>query len=91
MTADPQFLAKLYHTTLSAIVRDGRAPHYAQLGNEMRVPPEEARQALHDLVATGVPAIWLHEGDLIASFAPFSNIPTHIDVSVDGARRWYGQ
>lgn len=91
MAADPQFLANLYHRTLSVIVRDGRAPHYAQLGNEMRIPPEEARRALHDLVATGVPAIWLHEGDLIASFAPFSNIPTHIDVSVDGAKGWYGQ
>ena len=88
--ADAQFLAKLYHTTLSAIVRDGRAPHYSQLGNELGVSPEEARVALRELAA-GVPAIWLHEGDLIASFAPFSNIPTHIDVSVDGAKRWYGQ
>ena len=89
--ADPQFLASLYHTTLSAIVRGGRAPHYAQLANEMGVAPEETRQALRDLAATGVPAIWLHEGDLIASFAPFSNIPTHIEVSVDGAKGWYGQ
>ncbi len=89
--ADPQLLANLYHTALSAIVRDGRAPHYAQLGNEMRVSPEEARLALHDLVATGVPAIWLHKGDIIASFAPFSNIPTHIEVSVDGVQKWYGQ
>ena len=89
--ADPQFLASLYHTTLSAIVRDGRAPHYAQLGNELGVSPEETRRALGELAATGVPAIWLHEGDLIASFAPFSNIPTHIDVSVDGAKKWYGQ
>lgn len=89
--ADPQFLANLYHTTLSAIVRDGRAPHYSQLGNELGVSPEEARLALRELAATGVPAIWLAEGDLIASFAPFSNIPTQIDVSVDGAKRWYGQ
>lgn len=89
--ADLQLLADLYHTTLSTIVRDGRAPHYAELGNEMDISPEEARLALHDLVATGVPAIWLHKGDLIASFAPFSNIPNHIDVSVDGAKRWYGQ
>ncbi len=89
--ADAQFLANLYHTTLSAIVRDGRAPHYTQLGNELGVSPEETRLALRELAATGVPAIWLHEGDLIASFAPFSNIPTHIEVSVDGAKRWYGQ
>jgi len=89
--ADAQLLAKLYHTTLSAIVRDGRAPHYAKLGNELGVAPEEARLALHELAATGVPAIWLHQGDLIASFAPFSNIPTHIEVSVDGVKNWYGQ
>ena len=88
---DTQLLAKLYHTTLSTIVRDGRAHHYAQIGNELGVTPEEARLALHELVATGVPAIWLHQGDLIASFAPFSNIPTQIEVSVDGAKNWYGQ
>ncbi len=52
---------------------------------------EDGRNALRDLVATGVPAIWLHPGDYIASFAPFSNIPTHIEVSVDGVQKWYGQ
>ncbi len=72
-------------------MRDGHAPHYAQLGNELGITPEETRLALHELAATGVPAIWLHQGGLIASFAPFSNIPTQIEVSVDGVKGWYGQ
>ena len=88
---DAQVLAKLFHTTLSALVRDGRAPHYTQLAKEIGVSVEDGRDALRDLVATGVPAIWLHAGDYIASFAPFSNIPTHIEVSVDGVQKWYGQ
>ncbi len=89
--ADAQLLAKLYHTTLSALVRDGRAPHYTHLARELGVSVEDGRNALHDLVATGVPAIWLHPGDYIASFAPFSNIPTQIEVSIDGVQKWYGQ
>ena len=87
---DTQLLAKLYHTTLSALVRDGRAPHYTQLARELGISVEEGRTALRELVATGVPAIWLHQGDYIASFAPFSNIPTHIAVSVDGVQNGTG-
>ena len=89
--ADAQLLAKLYHNTLSKLIRDGRAPHYTQLAKELGVSVEEGRHALRDLVATGVPAIWLHAGDYIASFAPFSNIPTHIEVSIAGVQKWYGQ
>ena len=29
--------------------------------------------------------------DLIASFAPFNNLPTQYMVSVDGSRRWFAQ
>ena len=39
----------------------------------------------------GLPTWLAPHTDYIASFAPFSNLPTQYDVSVDGVRRWYGQ
>ena len=87
----PQFLAKMFHAIMVGFVQTGRAPHYAELARPLSVPPEEARQALHQLVNMGLPT-WLHpHTDYIASFAPFSNIPTQYLVSVDGKQRWYAQ
>ncbi len=89
---DPQLLAKMYHTIISALVRDGRAPHYTELATELGLSLDEARGALHDVAGTGVPGVWLHPGtDYIASFAPFSNIPTQYLISVEGEQKWYGQ
>jgi hypothetical protein len=82
----------MYHSIMSRLVSAGRAPHYMELAAELNLPPEEARVALHDLENAGVPGFWLHPGtDYIASFAPFSNIPTQYLISVDGEQRWYGQ
>ncbi|MCJ7490718.1 MAG: Lrp/AsnC family transcriptional regulator [Dehalococcoidia bacterium] len=90
--AEPQLLARMYHTIMSRLVNDGRAPHYTELAKEMSLSPEEARVALHDLENAGVPGLWLQPGtDYIASFAPFSNIPTQYLISVDGQQKWYGQ
>jgi hypothetical protein len=90
--AETQILARMYHAIISGIVRDGRAPHYTELATELALSPDQAREALHDLVRRGVPGIWLHPSmDYIASFAPFSNIPTQYLVSVEGQQRWYGQ
>ena len=88
---EDQLLAQMYHAILAGFVRDGRAPHYTDLGGQLRLRPEEARQTLHQLVSMGLPT-WLHpETDWIASFAPFSNIPTQYLVKVDGEQRWYAQ
>jgi hypothetical protein len=76
---------------LTALVRAGRAPRSATLADQLGIPAEEARAALADLAATGVPAIWLAEDREVASFAPFSNFPTHHEISVRGERKWYGQ
>ena len=90
--ADQQLLAKVYHAVLSGMVRDGRAPHYTELATELDLLPDRAREALHDMVAVGVPGVWLQPGtDYIASFAPFSNIPTQYLISVEGEQEWYGQ
>ncbi len=90
--AEQLLLAKMYHATMSGMVRDGRAPHYTELATELDLSPDEAREALHDLARTGVPGVWLQPGtDYIASFAPFSNIPTQYLISVEGEQKWYGQ
>ncbi len=90
--AEPQLLAGMYHAVMSGTVRDGRAPHYTELATELGLSPEQAREALHDLARAGVPGFWLQPGtDLIASPAPFSNIPTQYLISVEGEQKWYGQ
>ena len=88
---EPQALARMYHAILTGFVRKGRAPHYTELARQLGLRPEEARQTLHQLVSMGLPT-WLHpETDWIASFAPFSNIPTQYLVIVARQQRWYAQ
>jgi hypothetical protein len=88
----PSLLDKLYHAILTRMVRSGQAPHYAELAGELKVPVEEARKALHDLIAVGIPGIWLFpDTDYISSFAPFSNLPTQYRITVDGEQKWFGQ
>jgi len=90
--ADPQLLARMYHSTMSGIVRDGRAPHYTELATELGLSPNQARESLHEVGDGRVPGFWLSPGtDLIASPAPFSNIPTQYLISVEGEQKWYGQ
>lgn len=90
--AEPELLARMYHAIMKGLVRDGRAPHYTELATELGLSTEETRQSLHDLEGAGVPGFWLDPGtDYIASFAPFSNIPTQYLISVEGEQRWYGQ
>ena len=90
--ADRELLARMYHASISRNVSDGRAPHYTELAKELSLSPEEARVTLRDLEKAGVPGFWLHPGtDLIASLAPFSNIPTQYLISVDGEQKWFGQ
>jgi hypothetical protein len=91
MMAELPLLARMYNAIMFGFVCDGRAPHYTELGRELGLRPEEARQALHQLINVGL-RLWLApHTDYIASFAPFSNLPTQYLVSVDGQQRWYAQ
>ena len=51
--SSPSLLDKLYHAILTRMVKSGQAPHYTELAGELKVPVEEARKALHDLVSAG--------------------------------------
>lgn len=84
-------LDRTYHYILQTIVARGQAPHYTEIAQEFAVTPDEGKQMLHDLMAAGLPN-WLHPStDLIASFAPFNNLPTHYRVTVDGEQKWFAQ
>jgi len=82
-----------YTTVLGFLVDHGRAPHYTELAKALGVEIEEARSLLRETAdASPMSGCWLaSDTDLVESWAPFSNIPTSVKISVDGKERWYGQ
>lgn len=88
---DLQQLDKTFHFIMTTFVETGHAPHYTDIAREFGVSPEGGKTLLHELMGTGM-AMWLHPGtDLIASFAPFNNLPTHYRLTVDGQQKWFAQ
>lgn len=89
--ADTQQLDRTYHFILESFVERGQAPHYTEIAAEFSVPPEEGKRLLHELMATPLP-VWLFpDTDLIASFAPFNNLPTQYRITVDSEQKWFAQ
>jgi len=62
-----------------------------EIGRAFGVSPDEGRRLLHDLMAVGLPNWLFPSTDLIASFAPFNNVPTHYRISIDGQQKWFAQ
>jgi hypothetical protein len=90
--ADTKILDKTFHFIMETFVCRGDAPHYTEIAKKFGVNPDEGKGLLHDVINTGVMPMWLHPGtDLIASFAPFSNLPTQYRITVDGRQKWFGQ
>lgn len=90
---DGQMTQVAYSAILEHFVQTGRAPHYTELADAIDVDIAEARE-LQRAAASAAPAetCWLaHDTDHIESWAPFSNVPTHYLISVDGIQKWYGQ
>ena len=88
----PGLLDKIYHVIIKRLVETGQAPHYTEIATELGLSVEEARKALHDLMAAGVPGTWLFpDTDYISSFAPFSNLPTQYRITVAGEQKWFAQ
>lgn len=89
--AEPSALDRTFNVIMKHMVETGQAPHYTEIAAALGVPVEEGRQALHALFKAGVPG-WLHPGtDLIASFAPFNNLPTQYRITIDGHQKWFAQ
>ena len=80
-----------YHFIMEYFVEWGRAPHFTEIAREFSVPPDEGKKLLHELMDTKLP-IWLYPNtDLIASFAPFHNLPTQYHITIDGHQKWFAQ
>jgi hypothetical protein len=84
-------LDQTYHFIMRCFVETGRAPHYTDIARAFSVSPDDGKRLLHEVMAVGLPN-WLYpEADLIVSFAPFNNLPTHYKVTVDGDQKWFAQ
>ncbi len=82
---------RAYTAIVNHFLQQGRAPHYTELATQLGVSPDVAR-GLQSAAAEASPACWVDpETDYIASWAPFSNVPTQTRISIDGKQRWYGQ
>jgi len=88
---DAAQLDQTYHFIMSVFVERGQAPHFTEIASKFAVSAEEGKQRLHDLMAARLPNWLFPETDLIASFAPFNNLPTQYRVSVEGEQRWFAQ
>ena len=90
---DLKTLDQLYTHIMKTIVSTGVAPHYTEIAPALGIGIEEARTYLNDLMGPGKMAgYWLVPGtDVIGSFAPFNNVPTHYKITVDGESKWWGQ
>ena len=90
--ADAQTLEKAYQFIMSRLVEAGQATHYSELATALGCPIEEGRQIVHDLAGAASASIRLNpDTDWIATFSPFSLIPTPYRITVDGEQKWFGQ
>ena len=91
---ESQLIQNTYTAILQHFVDTGRAPHYVELADVLRIDVNIGRNLIHELAAKASPVggSWLSQDtDNIESWAPFSNVPTHYLITVDGIQKWYGQ
>ena len=89
--ADLPVLDKAFLFIMGRMAENGVAPHYTELATELGCTVEEGRSIVHEIMATGFPG-WVHpDTDWIASFPPFSNIPTQYRITIGGQQKWYAQ
>ena len=90
--AEMQILDQTFHFIMETFIERGNAPHYTEIAKHLEVSPDEGKKVLYDLINTGITPMWLHPGtDLIASVAPFNNLPTQYRITIDGQQKWFGQ
>lgn len=86
---DTVLVQRAYTTILEHFVKTGRAPHFTELAKTLGLSPDEARDLQRETAQVGFGII--AEGtDYVQSWAPFSNIPTHHLLTIEGEQKWYG-
>ncbi len=88
---DQDTLNKSFHVIIKRMVETGQAPHYTELAGQLGLSIEEGRKAVHALFESGIPGWLFPSTSLIASFAPFNNLPTQYRITIDGQQKWFGQ
>jgi len=88
---DPTALDKTFQIIMKQMVETGQAPHYTELAERLGCPVEDGRKALHELFDAGVPGWLFPSTSLVASFAPFNNLPTQYRINIDGQQKWFAQ
>ena len=89
--SDPARINRTFEIIMKKMVETGQAPFYTEIAQELGVPVEEGRKALHELFAAGVPGWLFPNTDFVTSFAPFNNLPTQYRITIDGEQKWFGQ
>ncbi len=91
MSTQKKLVQQTYTAILEHLVEFGRAPHYTKLAKLLHVDVETAKDLQKQAADVGVGCWLTHKTDYIESWAPFSNLPTHHEVTVDGEQKWYAQ
>jgi len=84
-------LDRTFFFIMKSVMETGRAPFYTEIASELGVSVEEGRKVLHALFGTGIAAWVFPNTDYIASFSPFSNLPTQYRIAIEGQQKWFGQ
>jgi hypothetical protein len=82
---------RVFQIIMKRLVETGQAPHYTELAAALGVTPEEGRKAMHELLTPHFPGWLFPDTDYIASFAPFSTLPTQYRITIDDHQKWFGQ
>jgi len=82
---------RAYTAVLAQLIKTGRAPHYTELATTLGLRPEEARQIQREAAESSIACWFAKDTDYVESWAPFSNVPTHYLVTIEGDQKWYGQ
>jgi hypothetical protein len=91
--SEDTLIQKAYTSVLEHFIEHGRAPHYVELAHTLDIEIDESRVLIRDTAAAApIASCWLsHDTDYIESWAPFSNVPTHLKITIDGEQKWFGQ
>ena len=89
--SDAALVQQAYTAITRHFIATGRAPHYTELAPMLSVTLDEARDLQRQAAEASV-GCWISpDTDYVQSWAPFSNIPTHYSLTIDGRQKWYGQ
>lgn len=89
--SEPTLLDKTYHCIMKSFIQTGQAPFYTEIAKELGISVEDGKKALGDLFRIWRSAWLFPNTDYIASFPPFSNLPTQYRITIEGEHKWFAQ